>query len=244
MYCPYLFLRRLLLLFCCTRAFLFIDSTGSDIVSTSAVDVGRVRQVSLPYFNLQTPEEANYLKFHRCYDEHESFSGSFLITKPHLLNHFHNDKYYLSIARAELASFIVFDLFYPRSDVRSGTMIQSLDLLDFSVIHLSAYERLLRRYKLPDIVSSYTPVTEAMNMLKVNADRLIFGGRPSLTDKLNSTVVVMPWLGSRMGAGSSKLTFRRQFLRACFWSFYAVIPHIVIGVNNLPDYNFARWWSG
>ena len=42
----------------------------------------------------------------------------------------------------------------PRSE--NGSLVQSLDILDFSVLHLSAYERLKRRWRkvLPDFINN------------------------------------------------------------------------------------------
>ena len=51
-----------------------------------------------------------------------------------------------------MASFIMMS---PRKPT-NGTILQSLDVLDFSVVHLSAYERLKRRWRkvLPDFINN------------------------------------------------------------------------------------------
>jgi hypothetical protein len=54
----------------------------------------------------------------------------------------------------------------------------------------------------------------------------------------------MPFLGSDMGAGHSKLGNRLTYLSACFWSIYAEIPHIVAAVKSAKDANFAMNISG
>lgn len=195
------------------------------------------RLSATPDLRFQTPEEGSYLKFHRCHDEGEVYAAAYLVTKEHIMNH--NTQYNLSHANTELASFIVLDTGHPKSGIRSGTMTQSLDILDFSVIHLSAYERLMRRYNMPEM-ESYSPVANAATVLMKYALDIVTAGRPGLTQQLNATVVIMPWLGSEIGAGNSKLTHRQAFLRACFWSFYAMIPNVVIGVKNAKDDQFAR----
>ena len=113
----------------------------------------------------------------------------------------------------------------------NGTIIQSLDVLDFSVIHLSAFERLKRRWRklLPDFIKdksrnkkdwetgTLSEVTNAVNMLRKRALNFREDGTPLSSPEANRTVVVMPFLGSDMGAGHSKLENRYEYLKACFW---------------------------
>ena len=195
------------------------------------------RLLAEPDLRYQTSEEGAYLKYHRCYDEGEVYAAAYLITKEHLLNH--ETSYDLSKANTELASFIILDTKNPKSSIRSGTMTQSLDILDFSVIHLSAYERLMRRYNMPEL-ESYSSIEASTKMLMKNAKSLVSGRRKEFSPMLNSTIAIMPWLGSEIGAGNSRLTHRQTFLKACFWSIYAIIPNVVIAVKNTKDYNFVR----
>lgn len=103
------------------------ESTSSN---ASSVDLSK-----------QTPEEANYLEYHRCFDEGEAYAAAYLITKEHLMNH--KIDHDLASANTELASFIFFDNSKSK-DIRHGTITMALDVFDYSVIHLSAYERLIR----------------------------------------------------------------------------------------------------
>jgi hypothetical protein len=47
-----------------------------------------------------------------------------------------------------------------------------------------------------------------------------------------------------MGAGHSVLSNRYQYLRACFWSVYAHIPNVAVGVSQASDVVWARNESG
>ena len=66
---------------------------------------------------------------------------------------------------------------------------------------------------------------------------------PIIMEKLNRTVVIMPFLASDNGAGHSKLGNRLVYLSACFWSFYSEYNHIVAYVKSEKDYNFAKNFS-
>lgn len=119
-----------------------IDSKYSRRILQTEEGQGQ-EATSNPKFDLskQTPEEANYLEYHRCFDEGEAYAAAYLITKEHLMNH--KIDHDLASANTELASFIVFDN-AKKEGIRHGTITMALDVFDYSVIHLSAYERLIR----------------------------------------------------------------------------------------------------
>lgn len=188
----------------------------------------------------QYDEERNFLRFHRCANEGEAFSGSWLVTHEHF--HSHNTSYDLSQANAELASFLVMETrrskkaWYP-----IGAIMQTLDVLDFSVIHLSAYERLYRMHEFDvedeDVISESTRVMQrAARLLKVQATNK-GGSRNSHTadTETDTALAMLPWLGSHVGEGHSALTYRLTYLEACFWSVHRHIPHVVIGVMMEED---------
>jgi hypothetical protein len=50
----------------------------------------------------------------------------------------------------------------------------------------------------------------------------------------------MPWLGNEVGVGNSHVENRISYLKACFWSFYPMIPHVAVGVKNMNDYNYLK----
>lgn len=123
--------------------FIFFSLLALFCSATSKVNnVDTTEAIGLQH---QMPEESQYLKFHLCKNEGEAYSASYLITSEHLLHHPTVTEYNLSLANTELASFLVMNTKGARRQMdvkRSGTMVQSLDILDLSVIHLSAYERL------------------------------------------------------------------------------------------------------
>lgn len=106
---------------------------------------GRTLSVLPPGLVNQSKDEAEYLGFHKCSDAGEAYGASYLITKEHLIQH--NTNYSLNWVNCEMASFIMMKNRNPNL-LRGapGTIIQALDVLDFSAIHLSAYERSQRKY--------------------------------------------------------------------------------------------------
>lgn len=135
----------------------------------------------------------------------------------------------------------------------NGTVIQSVDMLDFSVIHLSTYERLLSRWarstkEVKQNRSNLTAVFQAAEILKaqtLSLRKFNLSSDPQLfASHFNRTVVVMPYLGVDMGAGHSKLINRQVYLAACFWSFYSVYSHIVVAVKSMKDVEYVRKNSG
>jgi hypothetical protein len=101
--------------------------------------------------------DRRFPELHRCYDTGEAYSAAYLITKEHLLQ----TKTSYNLTWFVLNSFlplliccrvncemgsIIFTYQKSRAPKSPGGVVQSLDLLDFSVIHLSAYERLIKRH--------------------------------------------------------------------------------------------------
>lgn len=125
----------------------------------------------------------------------------------------------------------------------NGTIIQSLDVLDFSVIHLSAYERSSRKYhrfiKRYDHPTS-NEVMQNITQSLIKRTKTLFNVDKN-TPELNRTLVVMPFLGSGMGSGHSVLANRYVYLKTCFWSIYPEMPHIVVGVTSMVDYNYCKY---
>lgn len=91
----------------------------------------------------QTAEESEYLSFHICIGGGEAYGAAYLISKEHLLQQFTDLP--LNWVNCELASFMMMTPKRSLKPNHNGQIIQSLDVLDFSSIHLSAYERLTRR---------------------------------------------------------------------------------------------------
>jgi hypothetical protein len=171
----------------------------------------------------------------------------------------------LKKANVELATFTmmshVTDLLLNEtgSAYQGGRLYQSVDVLDFSVLHLSTYERLLHRYSehknVKKEIENYTPIEEATDMLKAKGilrsqgkKRHLHGGSRRMNTAALSyfqrTVVVMPYLGFEKGDGNSKIIYRQRYLAACFWSFYVYYPFIVIAVTSAKDRDYILKESG
>lgn len=207
---------------------------------------------------------------HVCKDRNEAYSASYLVTKEHFLRQF--TAFNLSWVNCEMGSYVMMYQTTMKNgkivDIKdtqgNGTLIQSIDMLDFSVIHLSTFERLHRRWV--DVLSASAkasssnidPIIKSAKALETYArnkprfqltvpllddneflDPILNSTWEKLSQKLNRTVVIMPFLGVDMGAGHSKLSNRYNYLASCFWSFYAYYPHIVAAVKSPKDREFA-----
>jgi hypothetical protein len=137
-----------------------------------------------------------------------------------------------------------------KSPNHHGVIIQSLDVLDFSVIHLSAYERSSLKHK--NLIwssetdrrrqwSNIDPVIEAGKQLELlnNPKKRSSSRNIQYSPEAKDTVVVMPFLGGAMGAGHSKLGNRFEYLKTCFWSLYEFFPNIVISVTRQEDVDWG-----
>ena len=215
------------------------------------------KQIIPNFSKQQGPEERLHYhrNFHKCKDGGEAYSAAYLITKEHLMEQF--TAYNLTWVNCEMGSFIMINAkTHPGKD-RNGSVTQSLDILDFSVIHLSAYERLQRRWA-KSIgtenmnVGNIEPVKVAIALLKeraltmhaqrtqqMNMFNKLHKDHP-ITLQLNRTIAIMPWLGGEMGAGHSNLNNRYVYLEACFWSLYAVFPHVAVVVKTEKDWKHCQ----
>jgi hypothetical protein len=134
--------------------------------------------------------EAENLKLHLCNGVFEAYSGSYLTTAAHMLTVV---TYNLSWVNCEMASFIHMKE-HPRfftDPLGEGMVIQSLDVLDFSVIHLSAYERSSRKHRKQLWLSKADQKTE---WTKIN-NPLVSGRNITWSEEAKQTVVIMPFLG-------------------------------------------------
>ena len=99
------------------------------------------------YTHQNAPYEKDEPKLHLCNGVFEAYSAAYLTTRQHIIN-VKSEGFNLSWVNCEMASFIHMresKSFY-RDPKGEGMIMQSLDVLDFSVVHLSAFERSTRRY--------------------------------------------------------------------------------------------------
>ncbi len=177
---------------------------------------------------------------HLCMNLGETFSGSFLITKERLLNK--NIAYNLTTAHVEQAVTMM---------ASRKKIMQTLDVLDFSIVNLSTYERLI--YRIYEAISDAEMVRESLETMertlsilkdlalesRAKAAQLVPANR-GRDNELNETVVIIPVLLSTMGSSNSKLEHRKRYFEMCFWSFYQFYSNIVIFVMNVDDYNYLK----
>lgn len=139
------------------------------------------------------------------------------VTKP--------DNYNLSMVNCEMASFFYMSqskspVFYATPQAAEGMIMQSLDVLDFSVIHLSAYERSSKKYRyqlwpgkneeeMKIEWSKIDPVKKAaIRLSELNNPQLKTSRKINYSPEAKRTVVIMPFLGGEGGAGHSELENR------------------------------------
>ena len=118
---------------------------------------------------------------------------------------------------------------------KKGRIFISSDLLDFSVIHLSAYERSMREMSLNDVDGPF--INRLLGVSALQKDRYKRRQKTSVNDGRYHTIAIMPWFGSthKDDAGHSNVAMRLNYLKASFYSIAAVFPAVVIGVANEAD---------
>ena len=175
-------------------------------------------------------------RFHRCYDEGEAYSAAYLVKTAYLLTKDLSVKF--GEINTELATFIMIETdTYNKFDQKrgKGKMFMSADVFDFSVIHLSAYERSMREVSLNDVDGPF--VRRLRDVGDLLMDRYKRRQNVTSNDHRSRTLVVMPWFGSAHSedAGHSTIDKRLTYLKASFYSIAAVFPAVVIGVANEAD---------
>lgn len=199
-----------------------------------------------PDLSLQTREEGQYLSLHKCVDIGETFGGAFLVTREHLIQH--PLSLNLSNVNCEAGSTNIADHGVdPTATI--GLIIQSMDVLDYSVIHLSAYERAQRKWTKTVTTTEADEENHVREVLQKLIARIkdrtqtLLALDYNYSNYFRRTVVIMPFLGFDVGYGNSKPTNRFLYLHACFWSIYAHTSNIVIYVMNIKDYAYAKHTS-
>jgi hypothetical protein len=190
--------------------------------------------------------ERDNLKIHVCNAIYEPYSSAYLTTTRHILSRPANH-YNLSIVDGEMATFYYVsetNRVYTDFNI-SGIIIQTLDVFDFSVIHLSAFERSLRKYQSQRKKVGKTAIEEVVTVANILKDLndVEHGNRKrniQYSSSAKETIVVMPFLGNQMGSGHSNLENRFVYLYATFWSLKEFFPYIAIMVANIADYNWLK----
>jgi hypothetical protein len=141
---------------------------------------------------------------------------------------------------------------------------QTLDVLDFSVLHLSTIERQLFSRKLnikmtekdSELKRTLKSLGEVYNAQNATQQRLRMIGTQkdaenptqasdvSVQNKLDRTVVVIPFIMRHAGSGNSRVRYRHDYLHLTFWSLYPYFKHIVAVVKYPEDFAYAKNESG
>jgi len=118
---------------------------------------------------------------------------------------------------------------------------QSIDVLDFCIYHLSTLERLVKNRQdkdVPNMLDKYQHVFQEKNKAWVRALAGIPDNRsldPQLHEKLDQTVVIVPFIIMKRGDGNSRMDHRARYLEIMFWSLYPIFPKIVFAVRYQED---------
>lgn len=188
--------------------------------------------------------------FYKCPNLGEIFSGSYLVTRKYFQRQV--SRITLPIeninrTNIELATFAMINQqAIPFKFEYYGTPLQSRDLLDFSVIHLSAYERLFKEHPMVRKHLGVDGIRKMNhNIMKGNHKERLerdfptsssrSSGSSSLSPFFLKTLVIMPYLGESRGISGSMESHRPLYLSTCFWSFYRYFPNIVAGVISRAD---------
>ena len=150
----------------------------------------------------QSEDQMEYLQLHKCGDMGEAYAAAYLTTREHL--QYQNTHYNLSMVNCEMGSFIM--LFRGRREVENATIIMALDVLDYSIIHLSAYERLIRRWKyvLPDKEQIESVITSQKLLKNLSSSDGFFTYRPKKTQPQSSSRRLLESSSSSSSRSSSR----------------------------------------
>ncbi len=121
-------------------------------------------------------------------------------------------------------------------------VLQTIDVLDLSVINLSLYERLIMQRK-PDVTERIEEnETISIHRASQLIERNTLITRNSRADPkpnyTTDTVVILPILLAEKGASFSHTNNRKTYLAACFWSIYEHYDNIVAYVANQADHDY------
>lgn len=237
-----------------TSSYIVFSVNGDGVLELQNRDRIKTRHLSKKQDDIRLKQSASksprkFPSLQYCFDTGEAYSASYLVNKKHLIDQ--RTEYNLSSVNCELASFMLFHryvAFPPKKIEAVGSIVQTVDMLDFSVLHLSVFERLIGRWSSASKSinlnqNNFTVITNAANILQQQAlliQQYVHHQAP-LTPQLDKTVVVMPYLGVDRGIGHSRLVNRQYYLHACFWSYYTFYKNIVIAVKSIKDAIYIRY---
>mmetsp|Transcript_26637 Transcript_26637/g.45030 ORF Transcript_26637/g.45030 Transcript_26637/m.45030 type:complete len:354 (-) Transcript_26637:523-1584(-) len=230
--------------------------------------------------NIMEKNRLNSNTFEQCKAKGECFSGAWLGTVKHLLDNpliekkFPNERIIKSpnLVRCEDASFYFFHhMFEVKTDPNPGwgmSPVQTIDLLDFSVLHLSTLERGQGHCIQPGIIRSQR--FREKSLLNADAARMLqnlrhnfFNDREKkvtairkraldlasgtsasalhhLEKAFSRTLVVMPFLVTTSGESGTTVANKKIYFKLCFDSVYPVFKNILGAVINKQDQKILK----
>ena len=197
-----------------------------------------------------------------CKDRGECFSGAWFTHVSHLMEAPMMAFYFKNYGRmfirgkgnrklpCEEASYF---LFHKTQKKKTNTTYnkwgdfpaQTIDLLDFSVLHLSVAERLLSRSpplrhlvteEITDITTKLASVYNQKNIRSLRKSNGLRSITALTREKLDGTLVVIPVILNTQGKGNSGIKFRRRYLELTIDSVAPYFKHIVVAVAHQDDY--------
>jgi hypothetical protein len=147
----------------------------------------------------------NSLRFHHCFERGEAFAASYFLTHSHLRSLKLSTLNYSTVNCAK-ASWLVMSkkrVSERVSERVSGTVTMTLDVMDLSVVHLSAYERWIRTFTHTHLVDDYTLLFNssrvayrAASVVKRAVDE---STREDVIPELKRTIAAIPFYGAGFG---------------------------------------------
>ena len=141
---------------------------------------------------------------------------------------------------------------WPMKGMKRGTVstYKSIDAMDWSVSHLSMYERRLNMVHFPggvikdallaDMTVQLTAQETALKAAWTNASTTGRHGDDPTWEARNGTVCVMPFYAGGMGSGHSLTSTRQLYLALSVYSVLRHFPSVVVVVGDAEDEEFVR----
>ena len=203
--------------------------------------------------------------FDWCRDKGECFAGALFISINHLIDHpslsYRNVDFSLITKQTRCEDATYWFLHHQilknkkRGDKFGKPAVQTVDVMDFSVIHLSTAERLLEKWafgilrgnKTSEILSLIEKMSKLYNKRNSFNNKKFHESSPASISmqrehqmNMDSVLVIIPFLLSEGGMGGSEQRFRKKYLQLTFYSLFPLFKHIVGVVRNAKDFIWAR----
>lgn len=123
---------------------------------------------------------------------------------------------------------------------------QTIDLFDFSVLHLSVAERLLSRSpplrsrvdtEITDTIAKLGSIYNQKNSRSIRQMSGLTLTTASTRKLLDETLVIIPVILNRKAQGNSDVKYRRRYLELTIHSISPFFKHIVVAVVSQNDYS-------